>query len=64
MYVLDCHHIKDSGKSDTINHMSKSASPATLKSELSKCIVLCSNCHREFHYLEEWEEMTIEDYLK
>ena len=29
------------------------------KTEFEKCIPLCSNCHREFHYL----DTTIEAYL-
>ena len=64
IYVLDCHHIKDSGKIDTINHMAKSASPETLRAELNKCVCLCANCHREFHYLETLNELTLEDYLR
>jgi predicted HNH restriction endonuclease len=31
--------------------------------EIKKCVVLCSNCHREFHYLEDREQLTIEKYL-
>ena len=63
-HVLDCHHIKDSGKTDTINHMSKSASPETLRAELEKCVCLCANCHRDFHFLENLNGLTIEDYLQ
>jgi predicted HNH restriction endonuclease len=32
--------------------------------ELKKCIPICSNCHREFHYLEKQNNITIKEYLK
>lgn len=63
-YVLDFHHIDPNTKVDTICHMSKSASIQTLDKEIKKCVLLCANCHREFHFLENLENITIEDYLK
>ena len=33
-----------------------------LKVESDKCKLLCSNCHREFHYLEK-TGITIQEYL-
>ena len=33
--------------------------------EIEKCIVLCANCHREFHYLNKRNpDLTLEAYLK
>jgi hypothetical protein len=36
----------------------------TVREEIKKCIVLCANCHHEFHFLNNNNfEYTIEDYL-
>ena len=34
-----------------------------LKEELKKCIPICSNCHREFHYQEKLNKITIQEYI-
>jgi transposase len=45
---LDFHHISD--KLDSIANMVGSGlSLDTIKNEISKCIVVCSNCHRKIH---------------
>jgi predicted HNH restriction endonuclease len=31
--------------------------------ELKKCIPLCSNCHRDFHYLEKKDGISIDEYV-
>lgn len=62
-YVLDFHHLDKKQKNDTINNL-RTCSLDTLSQEIDKCIVLCSNCHREFHYLENYiDDLTIESYL-
>lgn len=63
LYVLDFHHIDPSEKENTIAHMIKSSSEEKLIKELQKCIVLCANCHREFHYLEKTDGITLKDFL-
>ena len=47
---LDFHHTDPSTKENTISNMVCDCKPKeTILLELSKCIVLCSNCHRKFH---------------
>lgn len=45
--ALEFHHIDESNKSFTIS--GKSISFDRLRPELDKCILVCSNCHREIH---------------
>ena len=62
-YVLDLHHLNSNDKDKNISRMiSNNASNEVIQQELKKCIVLCSNCHREFHYLEK-TGITIQEYL-
>ena len=48
---LDFHHTEDN-KTNGIGAMlrDKSASLEDIKTEIDKCIILCSNCHREEHF--------------
>lgn len=59
---LDFHHIDPTLKTDNINHL-RTCGYETLKKEIDKCVVLCANCHREFHHLEFLEQITLEEYL-
>ncbi len=48
---LDFHHIDPKTKKYSISRLSFSSySLKTIKEEIEKCIVLCSNCHRKEHY--------------
>lgn len=62
-WVLDFHHLnpseKDKGVSELLNH-----SFIRLKNEVSKCIILCRNCHSDFHYLEKQNNINIKEYLE
>ena len=63
-YMLDFHHLDPSEKETTIARMtSNNYRIDRVLNEIQKCIVLCSNCHREFHYFEENNGLTIEEYL-
>ena len=64
-YVLDFHHKDPKEKDNTIARLTANqASEERLNQELQKCICLCANCHREFHYLENQNGLTINEYLK
>lgn len=62
-YVIDFHHIDPSIKDFTIASNPRKSMKSLIK-ELEKCIPLCSNCHREFHYLEREKNITIQEYLE
>ena len=64
-YVLDFHHVDPKEKENTVARMtSNNYRLDKVYDEIEKCAVLCANCHREFHYLEENEGITLEEYLK
>lgn len=62
--ALDFHHLNKEEKEETISRMvsNKYKIDKTLE-EIDKCIRLCSNCHRVFHYLEKEQNLTIEQFL-
>jgi hypothetical protein len=61
-HVLHFHHTDPLEKKFTISNISD-ISITCLKNEISKCIVLCSNCHLDFHFLERTKNIIITDYL-
>ena len=62
-YVLDFHHRIPEEKSNVLAHMIKSSSEANLIAELAKCDVLCANCHREFHYLQQTQDLNYSTWM-
>lgn len=49
--VLDFHHKNGTSKEGTIARMVSSMEPKKkILAEISKCIVLCANCHRKLHW--------------
>ena len=63
-YILDFHHKNPNEKDFDVCDGVTLSSIEKIKTEIEKCVVLCSNCHREFHYLERTKNITIEQYLK
>ena len=62
-YILAFHHIspeeKDSGPATLLGD----SKIEEFFEEIKKCVLLCNNCHGEFHYLEANEGITLEKYL-
>jgi hypothetical protein len=58
-YVIDFHHLEPDKKDISISD----ASISKIKSESKKCILLCRNCHAEFHFLEKTTGININSYL-
>lgn len=52
-WILDFHHLDPSEKDIEISKLIRSGSSKRIKDEIEKCIVLCSNCHRDLHYQEK-----------
>ena len=52
-WVLDFHHIDPTKKEKNLSNMIRSNSFKSVLQEIEKCIVLCSNCHRDLHYQEK-----------
>lgn len=63
-YVLDFHHLDPKEKEIGIAQMiAHNAKMDNLEKEMNKCICLCANCHREFHFFNKRDGITIKDYL-
>jgi hypothetical protein len=60
--VLDFHHKDPKQKNFNISTGGRK-NIERIKKEIEKCVILCSNCHRSFHYLEKTKNITIEEYL-
>jgi hypothetical protein len=47
--ALEFHHLDPSKKDFSISSSGNTRSWNKVKEELDKCVLLCSNCHREVH---------------
>ena len=61
-YLLDFHHRNPEEKEYAISDNPR-AGLETIKKEIAKCDVLCANCHREWHYLEQHENIVYKDWI-
>jgi predicted transcriptional regulator len=48
--ALEFHHLDPQKKSFSIGNKGKTIAWKKIKNELDKCIMVCSNCHKEIHY--------------
>ena len=66
LHVLDFHHLEENSKRTTVSELVQrfGNNNPLIKQEVEKCILLCSNCHRDFHYLEKRDSIVIEEFLK
>lgn len=62
-YLLDFHHMDKNTKDAGLANLISDSKVEKFFEEIQKCILLCSNCHREFHWLEAEENLTIEHYV-
>lgn len=46
---LDFHHTDPTTKDGDVSDMMYFMSQSSIKREMDKCVVLCSNCHRKLH---------------
>jgi len=61
-YLLDFHHKDPESKTFQISQ-GTSKGWKKIEEEIKKCVLLCSNCHREFHYFEKIYKYNIEQYI-
>ncbi|UYL84861.1 hypothetical protein pEaSNUABM55_00082 [Erwinia phage pEa_SNUABM_55] len=48
--AIDCHHLDGDLKEYAVGRLRTSGNKSeTIINELKKCVLLCSNCHREYH---------------
>jgi len=52
-WVLDFHHTNPNEKDGNVSVMISNCNKSKIISEMEKCIVLCSNCHRDLHHKEK-----------
>ena len=62
-YLLDFHHINKEKDFNISAEAWRTLNINKIKIEIKKCIILCSNHHREFHFYEKKDGITITEYL-
>ena len=63
--ALDFHHIDPTIKDANISDLTNGCYGTNrILAEIDKCVCLCANCHRVFHFLVKEKGITIEQYLE
>lgn len=68
-HVIDFHHLDPSKKDFTISKYASSGAglfetkKKKIEIEIEKCITICANCHRDFHFLQKIKNIKFEDYF-
>lgn len=62
-FLIDFHHVVSEEKEHSFASLLGDSQFEKYFKELEKAIPLCGNCHREFHYLQREEQVSIEDFL-
>lgn len=52
-WCLDFHHVDPSTKEGTLSSMIRSKSREAILEEITKCVVVCRNCHADIHYKQD-----------
>lgn len=63
-HILNFHHLNPQEKDDGLSNLLVKSKIEQFLEEINKCILLCSNCHEDFHFLESHKGITIEEYLE
>ena len=62
-WVLDFHHHTPSEKKGNIGDLKHSGCFKILKAEMKKCVMLCRNCHSDFHHQERNDGIDLPTFL-
>lgn len=62
-YLLEFHHIIPKHKRYTLSQLMSKGKIEEYFIEIQKCILLCANCHKEFHYLRNTTHIETGDYV-
>lgn len=63
--ALEFHHTNPEEKDYTISQALRlHKSEEEIQNEMKKCVILCSNCHKEFHWRERENNLSLEEFMK
>lgn len=62
-WILDFHHKNPNEKKFDVGSLRMTGSTNKIKTEIEKCVLLCKNCHYDFHHNERQNNITLEIYL-